>query len=51
MTRQEIMDRIEEIENRRFYIAMIDRWTQEDYNRDTELLNEERELQRMLENA
>lgn len=40
MTKDEILKRIDEIETRRFYLAMIDRWTTREYDTDTELANE-----------
>lgn len=40
MTRQEINNRIAEIESKRFYLAMKDRWESADYKEDKELYNE-----------
>ena len=40
MREQEIKNRIEEIENARFYLMMKDRWEREDYRRDDELVKE-----------
>lgn len=48
MTRQEIEKRIEDLETRRFTLAMCDRWTQEDYDLDDKLLDEIRTLQAQL---
>lgn len=40
MTRQEINNRIAEIERKRFNLAMKDRWVPADYKEDKELHNE-----------
>ena len=40
MTRQEINNRITEIESKRFYLAMKDRWEPADYKEDKDLYNE-----------
>ena len=48
MTRQEIEKRIEELETRRFALAMCDRWTQEDYDLDDRLSEEIRTLEEQL---
>ena len=48
MTRQEIAKRIEDLENRRFALAMCDRWTQEDYDLDDRLSEEIRTLEEQL---
>ena len=46
MTRQEIEKKIEELETKKFYIMMIDRWTNEDreiYDRVTKEIRELKE--------
>lgn len=48
MTKQEVINRIAEIEDKRFYLSMKDRWSNEDYSRDHALLNEENTLKSML---
>ena len=45
MTLNEITKRIEEIESRRFFLAMKDRWSSGDYDLDRELFRELRQLQ------
>lgn len=37
MTNTEIKARIEELERRRFYLSMKDRWTMDDYDTDRKL--------------
>lgn len=49
MTREEIKARIEDLEERRFYMAMKDRWTREDFDWDMETFREIRKLEKMLE--
>jgi phage terminase large subunit len=39
-TRKEIENRIEELETRKFYLDMVDRWTPEDYQYNRELCAE-----------
>lgn len=48
MTRTEIMNRIEELKNRQFFLAMKDHWSFEDYNTDRRLSNEIKELKNFL---
>jgi predicted DNA-binding protein len=48
MTRQEIEKRIEDLEDRRFALAMCDRWTQADYDLNDKLLEEIRILKEQL---
>lgn len=48
MTRQEIEKRIEDLENRRFALAMCDHWTQEDYELEDKLFDEIRTLKEQL---
>ena len=48
MTKAEIRKRIEEIENKRFCLAMKDRWNANDYATDANWLNELRELNKAL---
>lgn len=51
MTREEIKGKIEEIERRRFFLAMKDMWNREDFERDRKWYNEVRELEKELEKA
>lgn len=51
MTRQEIEKQIEELENRKFYLAMKDRWNREDYKRNDDLNKQLRELKEELKNV
>ena len=48
MTRKEILDRIDEIETARFYLAMKDHWNREDFEQDGNLFEEWAELKRKL---
>ncbi len=48
MTTKEIKDKIEELESKKFYLAMKDRWDAEDYQYDRELFREIQELKAML---
>lgn len=50
LTREEIMKELDEIGTKRFYLAMIDRWTSRCYDLDREYNNREMELKKMLEN-
>jgi len=50
MTRAEIMKKIDEIENRRFFLAMKDFWDWRDRDTDRMLEMELNELKAMLEN-
>lgn len=47
MTKDEL--ELEVIENRRFYLNMIDRWTNEDYKLDDELFNKSQKLRKRIE--
>ena len=49
MLKHEIEKRIEKLEERKFYLAMKDRWNFEDYKLNTELFNEIRKLKEMLD--
>lgn len=49
MTKQEIKKEIERLEEKKFYNNMVDRWTAENYKRDTELTNQIRELKKLLD--
>ena len=49
MTRTEILNKIDELETARFYLAMKDHWNREDFARDNELFNEIRALKEMLD--
>lgn len=49
MTREEIKNRIEEIENRVWWINMADRLTNEDYRILNELTAEKRNLEKELD--
>jgi len=48
MTKQEIINRIAEIEDKRFYLSMKDRWNNADYDKDRAMLNEMSTLKSML---
>ena len=48
MTRTEILNKIDELENRAFLLKMKDHWTREDFARDDELFKEIRVLKEML---
>lgn len=50
MTREEIKNRIKEIENRVWWINMADRLTNEDYRILNELTAEKRKLEKILDN-
>ncbi len=49
MTREEIIQRLEEIENHRFELAMIDVWSERVRRVDNELFIEWRKLKKELE--
>ena len=49
MTREEIKARIEDLEERRFYLAMKDKWTRDDFTWDMETFREILRLEKMLE--
>lgn len=51
MTRQETEKQIEELENRKFYLNMKDRWSREDYKRNDDLNKQLRELKEELKNV
>lgn len=40
MTREEKLNRIDTLETARFYLAMKDRWTRADFDRDDKMWNE-----------
>ena len=46
--REELTNRLDEVETKRFYLAMKDYWNDDDYNRDRELFNEETALRKEL---
>ena len=48
MIRNEIEKRIEEIENKRFYLAMKDRWNANDYATDNKWFKELLELKKKI---
>lgn len=48
MTRTEILNKIDELETARFYLAMKDHWNREDFARDNELFKEIMTLKEML---
>lgn len=49
MTRkEEIKKRLEKIQGLRFWIAMKDNWSREDFNRDLELSTEQLKLEKEL---
>lgn len=49
MTRQQIEERIEDLEDRRFILDMKDRWNSDDYRTDREWSEEIRTLKKQLE--
>ncbi len=40
MNREEIIKKIEELENRKFYLNMKDFWELEDYTKNNKIMNE-----------
>lgn len=48
MTKQEILNRIEKLEDRYFYLNMKDHWTEADYEREYELRCELYDLKKEL---
>lgn len=48
MNKVEIQKRIEELEARRFYLSMKDRWSQDDYEADRKMWTEALELKKAL---
>lgn len=48
MTKQEIQNKIEELETRKFYNNMVDRWINENYKLDFFLKNEIEKLKKEL---
>lgn len=48
MTRQEIQNKIEELEERKFYNNMVDRWTNKNYELDYFLRTEIEKLKKEL---
>ena len=48
MTREEIKAKIEDLEERRFYLAMKDKWTRDDFTWDMETFREILRLEKML---
>ena len=51
MTKQEIEKQIEELEDRKFYLAMKDRWNREDYKKNDDFNKQLRELKEELKNV
>lgn len=51
MTNNEIKARIDELETRRFYLSMKDRWSQADFDTDRKMWMEVLELKKKLEGA
>lgn len=49
MTKAEILKKLDELENRRFYLSMKDRWSPDDYQHDREMMYEEIALRKKLE--
>lgn len=48
MTKEVLMEKLEELESKRFMLAMKDRWNSEDYATDRHWAQEERELRAQL---
>ena len=51
MTNKEIEKKIEELENKKFFLAMKDRWSDRDFQRDRELSRQIAELKEMLKES
>ena len=49
MTKEEMLKRMDEIETRRFYLAMKDRWSREDFATDDKWFNEWLTLKKKVE--
>ena len=49
MTKQEIIEALNKLENKRFYLSMKDRWNSEDYETDRRWMQEEISLRKQLE--
>lgn len=49
MSKQEMKERMKELENRRFFLAMKDRWNSNDYALDDKLFHEWLELKNKVE--
>ena len=49
MTREEIIKKMDEIENSRFFLAMKDHWTRADFEIDDKWFDELLELKKELE--
>lgn len=50
MTQKEIKEKIDELEIRKFYLAMKDRWNNKDYDYNRELAKQIKELKKLLDN-
>ena len=48
--REELKARLKDIEDRRFFLAMKDRWNNSDYELDNKLFNEEINIKKALTN-
>ena len=48
--REELKARLKDIEDRRFFLAMKDRWNNSDYELDNKLFNEEISIKKALTN-
>lgn len=48
MTREEITAKIEDLEERKFFLDMKDRWARSDYDYYDKLTSEIRELEKLL---
>lgn len=48
--REELRARLKDIEDRRFFLAMKDRWNNSDYELDNKLFNEEINIKKALTN-
>ena len=49
MTKQEMMDRMEELDKLRFFLSMKDRWNGEDYSTDRKWFAEWLDLKKKVE--
>ena len=50
MTQKEIKEKIDDLETRKFYLAMKDRWNSKDYDYNRELAKQIKELKELLDN-
>lgn len=51
MTRKQIEEQIEKLEERKFYLNMKDRWSKEDYTRNNDINQQLKALRESLKNV